>query len=744
MAIQSKSLSYPIPEKIKEQLLLKLRIENIRRIRIISIIGFLFFFLFFILDYFRYTSGKLTYGSIYFFLFLNHLFFLFFLIPLLLIQSQKRKIVSGEWPYTKALIFTWTIYVGLLLIPMAALSLIERGSLSMFTMYLIIANFGVLMLHRDRLFLNVISSLVMVVICFKVHSSKAELLTLHILEIISIALTCFIVSNQLFIAFVKERHNEYILEEKNLFLQEQKQRIEELDLSKSALYTNITHEFRTPLTVIAGMTSKIPRYFKDRNSFRHQEALALIQRNGSQLLNLVNQLLDLSKVESKAMQVEMEQGNILKYTKYLFESFESYAASKNIRMHFSRELEILLMDFDQKIFQKIISNLLSNAIKFTPAEGLITLHLATANKSLLLTVQDSGIGIPKEELPFIFNRFYQAKSDQSSIGSGIGLALTKELVGLLDGTIEVSSIVGEGTLFKVNLPITNIAPIAKKEATQEKIVEEVQAILPIAVPIVQLEESAEIPIAQSQVLIVEDNSDIQVYLKACLEEKYQLLFAKDGQEGIEKAFESVPDIIISDVMMPKKDGLELCDTLKKDTRTSHIPIILLTAKASIANRIEGLEKGADAYLAKPFQPEELEIRLQKLIELRHILQSRYTSGEIIAPVDSNPTYELEDEFVIQARKLVLKNLDNPAFNTEALSKSLFLSRQQVHRKLTALTNQSASHFIKSIRLQEAKKLLLTTDKSITEIAFDVGFKEVSYFSRSFAEVFGNAPSFLRK
>jgi len=745
MALSFQAFNTPIPEKIKEQLLLKLRIENIRRIKIISLIGFFFFFLFFILDYFRYASGKIAYGNIYFFLFLNHLFFLFFLLPLLFIQSKKRKIVAGDWPYTKNLIYAWTVYVGILLITMASLSLVERGSLSMYTLYMIIANFGVLMLHKDRLILNVASLFIMLVVCILVNHHNPEILTLHILELISITLTCFIVSNQLFNAFVKERHNEYLLEEKSIFLEQQKQKIEALDLSKSALYTNITHEFRTPLTVILGMASKMPRYFKDRNSFRNQEALSLIERNGAQLLNLINQLLDLSKLESKAMPLELEQGDIVAYIKYLFESFHSYADSKNIRLHFSREKAAIVMDFDRNIIQKIISNLIANAIKFTPNEGIINLHIGTQEDNYLqITIQDSGIGIAEEKLPFIFNRFYQAHSisEQSEIGTGIGLALTKELVTLLNGTIEVSSLLKEGSIFKVTLPMTRNAlpsttPLSVKKKGMEWMYPSATESLS-AIPTAKVTSTD-----QAQLLIVEDNADVQTYLKSCLEEQYQLLFAKDGQEGIEIAFEQIPDIIISDVMMPRKDGLELCDTLKKDTRTSHIPIILLTAKASVDNRIEGLQKGADAYLAKPFQPEELAIRLEKLLELRRTLQARYASTDTVVP-DTNPAFQLEDEFVIQIRTLVLENLDNPAFNTEALAKSLFLSRQQVHRKLTALTNLSASHFIRSIRLQEAKKLIQTTDKSITEIAFDVGFKEVSYFSRSFAENFGHPPSFLRK
>jgi len=694
------------------------------------------------LDYLRFSEGKIVPGNIYFFLFLDHLCFVLFLIPLLLINRHNDSIVTGKWKYTKQLIYIWTTFISTLLIIMAALSLIDRGSMAMFTLHMIIANFGVLMLHKDRMLLNSISYVIMLIACISLNYQNLELLLLNILEITGITLIAFIVSNQFFNAFIRETYNEKILEEKSSSLATQKQKIEELSQAKSILYTNITHEFRTPLTVILGMVSKMNRYFKDRNSFRHQEAVALVNRNGAQLLKLINQILDLSKLESKSMPLEMEQGDIIIFIKYLFESFESYAASKNIRMHFSREMETLQMDFDREKMQQIISNLLSNAIKFTPASGLVTLHLGQDNKNqFLVKVQDAGIGIAKEDLPFIFDRFYQAETSYTAqeTGTGIGLALTKELIHLLKGTIEVNSILNEGTTFTVSLPITRIATPSKDIAFTPV------SLTPISLtkPTLPLSLEDDAPTDQHQLLIVEDNPDVILYLRACLEEQYQLTFAQDGQMGIDKAIELVPDIILSDVMMPKKDGFELCNALKTDTRTSHIPIVLLTAKATMTDKIAGLERGADAYLSKPFQPKELEVRLRKLIELRSKLQGRYADGNIPI-IDNNPDLKLEDEFVLKITEIVLDNLDNIDFSVEMLCKNLFLSRQQVHRKLTALTGQSAQLFIRAIRLREAKKLLKSTHKSITEIAFDVGFKEVAYFSKVFSETFGHTPSFLRK
>lgn len=524
-----------------------------------------------------------------------------------------------------------------------------------------------------------------------------------------------------------------------LAIQETK-RLAELDETKSRLYTNITHEFRTPLTVMLGMTNRLNNYYKQRNSFRFQEAISMINRNGEQLLNLVNQLLDLSKIESNAMQIDMEQGDIVSYIKYLFESFHSFAESKNIRMHFSRDMTTFLMDFDKRKIQHIISNVLSNAIKFTPSDGMVNLHIShLKNEKLVIKVQDSGIGISKEKMPFIFDRFYQTDNTHTrkGEGTGIGLALVKELVHLLNGTVEAKSILKEGTTFTISLPVTNNATIAEHSAHQVKVP---------TTWATNLEEDlttssiAETP-APYQLLIVEDNTDVIAYLKACLQNHYQLVIAQNGQEGIDKAIELIPDIIISDVMMPEKDGFELCDTLKQDSRTSHIPIILLTAKATTEDRLTGLKRGADAYLSKPFEPEELAVRLQKLIEIRKKLQLRYATG--ISPAEKIVELETEDAFVLQVQAAILEDLDSENFKVDDLAKKVFLSRSQLHRKIKALTGQSTSEFRKAIRLKTAKKLIETTTQSISIISMEVGYKNVSNFSNDFKKLFNAPPSSFR-
>jgi len=514
-------------------------------------------------------------------------------------------------------------------------------------------------------------------------------------------------------------------------------RLKELDSFKTKLYTNITHEFRTPLTVISGMADQV----LDNPKKWFQEGLTMIKRNSQQLLSLVNQMLDLSKLEAGNLPVNLIQEDLVVYLNYLTESFHSYAETKDIRLHFLSEMDELMMDYDPEKVQTIFTNLVGNAIKFTPAGGDVYIKLReTKDNYCQIEIKDTGIGISEEQLPHIFDRFYQADDSvtRQAEGTGIGLALTKELVKLLDGTIEVQSQTGEGTTFTVRLPIHREAAIGKTSAPTSSLVSAIgtSAAMP---SLAMSSEASELPVA----LLIEDNQDVLHYLAACLEGQYQLEMAANGQEGIEKALEAVPDIIISDVMMPKKDGFEVVQTLKNDERTSHIPIILLTAKADAASRIEGLERGADAYLAKPFEQKELEVRLRKLIELRQQLQTRYGALSPLSPTD-NIAFAKEDKFLLKVRQLVEENIEDENYGIEELCQELRISRVQLHRKLKALTDKSTSHVIRSIRLQKAYPLLLESDLNITEIAYRVGFSSSKYFSQVFKEEFGQTPSDFRQ
>ena len=356
---------------------------------------------------------------------------------------------------------------------------------------------------------------------------------------------------------------------------------------------------------------------------------------------------------------------------------------------------------------------------------------------LRLKISDSGPGIPEEELPFIFDRFYRATSNDQNmeIGTGIGLSLTQELVRILDGRIEVTSQLGKGTSFYISLPIT-------KESTTNSQLQAIDISMATFGKKGSMPADAPAPFELPIALVVEDNFDIAQYLQICLKDSYKVIEAVNGQAGIDKALEMVPDIIISDVMMPEKDGFELCEFLKGDTRTSHIPLILLTAKSDVESKIKGLKYGADDYLAKPFHEEELLVRMQNVLDIRRKLQKRYQNlykdNSTVQPESSpNP----EDAFILRIKVVFDEKMDDPQFNLDALSQVLHLSRSQLGRKVKALTGQSLAIFLRSLRLQKARHLLLTSSLTVKEVAYDVGFSDPAYFSRSYSEQYGESPSF---
>lgn len=548
------------------------------------------------------------------------------------------------------------------------------------------------------------------------------------------------------------------------------EKIKEMDVLKTRLYTNITHEFRTPLTVIMGnleiMKSEIQQ---QTDQFPISQFLmskiSVARRNSQNLLRLINQLLDLSKLDSGMLKPDYVQADIIPYLEYLTESFSSMATEKDIRLVFYPEMRSLVMDFDEVKMQHIIYNLLSNALKFTGQGGKVVLHAQQeqaplqgmrALPVLQLKVSDTGIGIPKENLAHIFDRFYQVDSTATrrGEGTGIGLALTKELVELMQGSITVESETGIGTVFTVVLPVTNSSDLRFTNDDLRLPANGAAMAADSPKPALEIEprppqssiENRQSPIQHPLLLLVEDNPDVTLYIRQLLEKDYQIETAADGQTGIDKALEIIPDIIISDVMMPQKDGFELTETLKNDGRTSHIPIILLTARAADEDRIACLKTGADAYLKKPFNKEELFIRLEKLIEVRRVLQERYAAANISdstpGAVRTEPT--LDDLFIQKIREIIDKKISDSALDVEYLCQAVHLSNTQLFRKMKALTRESPFRFIQKIRLQKAHEMLQTTSLNISEIAYELGFSDPNYFSRAFSKEFGMAPSDVRK
>jgi len=526
-------------------------------------------------------------------------------------------------------------------------------------------------------------------------------------------------------------------------IRQQSEQLRKLDAAKSRFFTNITHEFRTPLTVMLGMAGQI-RKEPEKHLAR---GIELIERNGKSLLRLINQLLDVAKLESDSFRLQLRQSDILPYLRYLTESFQSFAEQKNCSLQFSSPLESLVMDHDPEQIKQVLGNLLSNAIKFTPDGGHIDVRVTSADTYLKVEVQDTGIGIPEHELPHIFDRFYQADNAHArqGQGTGIGLAHARELVKWMGGSISAVSAPGKGSFFTVSLPVTNRSE--KRDVRSEnfdRVETEDGFISETAHPLTFSPLTSHLSL-----LLIEDNPDVVAYLKICLEGSYQLEIAENGRIGIEKALENIPDLIISDVMMPEKDGYEVCDTLKNDERTSHIPIVLLTAKADIVSRITGLRRGADAYLSKPFDPEELLVQLEMLLERQKRMIAHFSKNAGTTPAEADTpeqkaTYATESAFIGKVRSIIEDNFADEDFALPQLCRDLNMSRSQLFRKMKALVDIPPSDFIRSHRLQKARQLLETEDLTVSEVAWQVGYKDVSHFSKSFQEMFGVLPSAARK
>ncbi len=513
---------------------------------------------------------------------------------------------------------------------------------------------------------------------------------------------------------------------------EQAAKIKELDAAKSRFYTNITHEFRTPLTVIKGLTDQVEG---------NDDKKRLIQRNSNILLRLINQLLDISKADKGELRLHPVQDDIIKYLRYLCESYRSWGSGKNIRFHYLPEESGLTMDFDPDRIQQIIGNLVSNAIKNTDSGGDIYFFVKKSIDQLKIAIKDTGSGIHPDHLANIFDRFFQENDSQyDQAGSGIGLSLVKELVQLMNGSVGVQSELGEGSEFTIWLPITNEAPVKNIIPSIQEEALDLSLIDPPSNVVQASGHGENINGEKDSILIVEDNPDVMHYIKKCLEETFDIHQAENGFTGAKMALEIIPDLIISDVMMPEKNGLELCEELKMNILSSHIPIILLTAKVDQKAKVRGLIRGADAYLAKPFDKEELLVRISSLIEQRKRIQKHFLADSNMV---KGRAHQKENAFLSRIRSIIIAELTNPEFDVQRLSRTMAMSRSQVYRKVKALTGRSIANYIRYIRLQEGKKLLESTGKTISEIAYDVGFNDLPYFSNSFSEEFGYPPNATR-
>lgn len=566
------------------------------------------------------------------------------------------------------------------------------------------------------------------------------------------------------------------------FEKREAERIRELETQKSQLFMNMTHEFRTPLTIILGMA----RQMKDHDSARNESGYDMIIRNGQNLLGLVNKMLNLSRLESGKMLLELVSDDVIVFLRSLVASFHSLVEQKDIQLHFLPEMDSLIMAFDPDKLQQVVSNLISNAYKFTPPGGNIYIIAKQEESNLVILVKDTGKGIAPQELEKVFDRFYQADSGSARAyeGSGIGLALAKELVNLMSGTIRVASPPAGakmGTEFIVSIPVTkvvfnNLKPNFQKTAgvnfekpLPEELVnvhslKEVIEVKAESTGITELKASETLhpkPVHKPIILLVEDNVDVVAYIASCFknetsaeEDTYELVVAENGEEGLEMAIDIIPDLIISDVMMPVKDGFALCKDVKSDSRTDHIPVVMLTARVDMKSKLEGLELGANAYLPKPFERQELLLTVKNLFALRNKMQRKFSvqldSGfqleardSIVPPVQSNELV-FEDKFVEKVANLIQSNLADSNFNVSQMASELYLSHSQLARKLEALTGYSPNRFIRLIRLTKARELLKDPELTIHGIAYDCGFNDPGYFARIFKKEFGQTPGQWRE
>ncbi len=529
---------------------------------------------------------------------------------------------------------------------------------------------------------------------------------------------------------------ELTITERTEELAEKNERLKHMDETKSRFFANISHEFRTPLTLILG-----PLENKLKSNDQDQDHM-LMHRNAKRLQELINQLLEISKLESGEMNLKIIEGDVASFIKMLASSFTSLADVKNIDFQCEIEPSGQSYWFDPDKLEKIVNNLISNTFKFTPENKSISINSSfSKNKPgyLKLIIKDTGIGISQDKLPYLFERFYQVDTSETreQEGSGIGLALVKELMNLYGGKIEVTSKLGIGTTFTVILPVEksffNSKDLSKDPVKQT---ETVTKTISIEQPI---NKSTAVDNKENTILIVEDNDDLRNYIKTSINTAYQIIEAKDGLEGIELALKYIPDLIITDIMMPKLNGEQLCQTLKTDTKTCHIPIIMLTAKADLKSQIKGFKIGADAYIPKPFQIEELDSRIENLISTREKLKKHYQKNIIISP--SAITAKSQDEkFLIKLSTYIEENITKSDLNVESIMEVIGLSRTQLHRKLKALTGLSTTEFIRTIKLKRAAQLLDQNSDTVTQIGYSVGFSDHSYFSKCFKKQYGITPS----
>jgi signal transduction histidine kinase/ligand-binding sensor domain-containing protein/DNA-binding response OmpR family regulator len=528
------------------------------------------------------------------------------------------------------------------------------------------------------------------------------------------------------------------LKAKNMEILDMSQRIHDQDQMKLRYFTNISHEFRTPLTLILSPLDKL--LATETLSSKHSDQLSLVKSNAQRLLSLVNQLLDIGKIESGRMKVKKTDGDFVCFVQSIFDHFKEQAEQRNISFMFDCKVKELIIRFDYDKMEKILYNLLSNSLKFTPGGGKVTLALYADNNDVIVSVADTGIGISRQDKTKIFEPFYQVDSSSTRYheGSGIGLYHTRELIELIDGKIDVESEPGSGTTISISFPLepalfADIAP-GNHDSNEKEFPSPGDV---IDSGLVHTDNKLKLQF-RPNLLIVEDNLEMRTYIKSELSSRYNIIEAVNGKEGVALAKKNFPDLIISDVMMPEMNGLDLCRIIKEDELVSHIPVILLTARVEIGYAIEGLETGADDYIPKPFNIDFLEARIEQLLTSRRILKEKF-SKEFYSEPSNIPFTNADKVFLQKLIKLVEDNLAEEDFLVNDIAQGIGMSKTNLYRKVLALTNQSVADFVRNIRLKKAAHLLLSNEYSVSEVASHVGFKDTSHFIKSFTRQYNYTP-----
>lgn len=521
------------------------------------------------------------------------------------------------------------------------------------------------------------------------------------------------------------------------------EKVKEIDQVKTSFFTNISHEFRTPLTLIKGPIENLLEEFADNPKVI--EHLKLVQRNSDLLLKLINQLLDLAKLESGTLQEEKSEGRLNTFIKAIVSSFSTFAHQKGIELTVTVPEVRYLARFDKDKLEAILINLINNAIKFTPVNGTVKViadvskpNAQTNNFKLVLSVQDTGIGIPYNQQFKIFERFHQVSETHKEVGTGIGLALVKELVALMKGIITVNSEIGKGSEFKVELPIEIIL-------TESLVARDEENPSEASIPTILNQHSSanyineKILTSKPHILVVEDNSDLRTFIIESLGDEFYFLEAEHGKQGLEIAIREVPDFIISDVMMPEMDGITMTGIIKKDIRTSHIPLLLLTAKSTEDSKLSGLQRGADDYLTKPFNKKELLLKVRNRIS-RQVKLREKLRAELMSTAPKVEVLSENEKFLNSVKEKILERLSDEQLSVESLADNIGMSRVQLYRKISGLTGMSVNELIRKLRLQRAAQLLQQNWGPVSQVAYEVGFSNLSYFSKVFKEEFGMLPS----